>query len=349
MYYYGEENSEENDPVFEEEPFIRPATPGVTKKSFKEAMKDFSKPICFFGAVPPPEKLGEDVALKSADSWAKSFLELKPDGIIVYDIQDEKSRSGEERPFPFSKTYCPRKFAKELYQRTHLETIVYQALIPERTTETFNEYLRDTIQDFGIKNVVFVGGGSNCSLFVPEASRLAMRYSDEFHLGGVTIPERHRDQKNEHRRVLEKSQFGVSYFTSQVIYNADNVIAFLRDYNDLCKQNNIAPARIMLAFAPFGRKGTLDFLRWLGVEVANGTAERVLGRGTTQLCIDESVQICWENLRRILDVHKNLRLQVPLGVAVESVSKFRDEQKAAEDLFKHLRQEMDEFYVSKNW
>ena len=226
---------------------------------------------------------------------------------------------------------------------------MYQALTPERTAETFNDYLKETIHEYGLKNIVFVGGGSSSPLSVTEASRLAIRYSEEFHLGGVTIPERHRDQKNEHRRVLDKSQNGVNYFTSQVIYNADNVIAFLRDYNDLCKQLGVAPARIMLAFAPFGRKGTLDFLRWLGVEVANGTAERVLSRGTTQLCIDESVLICWENLRRILDVHRNLKLQVPLGIAVESVSKFKDEQKAAEDLFKLLRQEIDDFYVSKNW
>jgi len=321
----------------------------VTKKCLKELIKDSTKPVCLFGAVPPPEKLGEEVAMKSADNLAKSFIDLKPDAIIVYDIQDEKSRSGEERPFPFSKTYDPRRFAKELFQRTNFETVVYQALCSERTLENFGDYLKETIQDYGLKNIVFVGGGSTSSLLVPDASRLAMRHSDDFHLGGVTIPERHRDQKNEHRRVLEKSQCGVSYFTSQVIYNADNAIAFLRDYNDLCKQQSITPARIMFAFAPFGRKGTLDFLRWLGVEVASGTAERVLSRGTSELCVDESVQICRENLRRILDVHKSLKMQVPLGIAVESVSKFRDEQKAAEELFKMLRQEIEDFYVSKNW
>jgi len=343
MYYYGEEADEaEFEFSMNEEPFVRPGTPGTPKKSLKEIMKDPSRPVSLFGAVPPPEKLGEEVALKAADGLAKTFLDLAPDAVIVYDIQDEKSRSGSERPFPFSRTYEPRKFAKELSNRTRLETIVYQALTPDRTEETFSEYLRETLQDFEIKNVVFVGGGH---MLVPDASRLASRHSDDFHLGGVTIPERHRDQKNEHRRVLEKTQCGVNYFTSQVVYNADNAIAFLRDYHDLCKSQNVTPARIMFAFAPFGRKGTLDFLRWLGVEVASGTAERVLSRGTTQLCLDESVQICWENLKRILDVHRNLKMNVPLGIAVESVSKFRDEQKAAEDLFVKLRQLMLDYYL----
>ena len=177
MYYYGEENPEEYDIIPEEEPFIRPATP-LTKKNFKETVKENTRPVCLFGAVPPPEKLGEEVALKAADAWAKTFLELKPDGVIVYDIQvsvmllslvgakkwiafkknsqDEKSRSGAERPFPFSKTYCPRKFARELAKRTHLEVIVYQALTPERTVETFNDYLKETIHEYGLKNIVFI-------------------------------------------------------------------------------------------------------------------------------------------------------------------------------------------------
>jgi hypothetical protein len=227
--------------------------------------------------------------------------------------------------------------------------IVYQALTPERTEETFTDYLSETLSYYHLKNIVFVGGGSASPLNVSDASQLANRHSAEFHLGGVTIPERHRDQKNEHRRVLDKTQSGVQYFTSQVVYNADNMIAFLRDYNQLCIEQGVQPARIMLAFAPFGRKGTLDFLRWLGVEVASGTAERNLRRGTLPLCIDESMQVSWEILRRVLDVHRTLKLQVPLGIAVESVSKFRDEQKAAEDLFRMLRHEIEEFYNNKSW
>lgn len=348
MYYYGEDI--EDGEAFVEEPIVRVASPNaLQRRTFRELVKEQNRPVCLFGCVPPPEKLGEEVALKACDSLANTFTDLKPDGLIVYDIQDEKSRDGNERPFPFSKTYCPRRFARELYRRTQLETIVYQALCPERTHENFQEYLQETMHEFEIKNVVFVGGGSSCTMTVPDASRLAANFSHEFLLGGVTIPERHRDQKNEHRRVLDKHKSGVQYFTSQVVYNADNVIAFLRDYNEICKQNNIQPARIMLAFAPFGRKGTLDFLRWLGVEVAAGTAERILSRGSTQACLEESVQVSWENLRRVLDVHRTLRLQVPLGIAVESVSKFRDEQKAAEDLFKWLRQEIEDFYHSKNY
>lgn len=35
-------------------------------------------------------------------------MELQPDGVVVYDIQDEESRNGEDRPFPFFRTHEPR-------------------------------------------------------------------------------------------------------------------------------------------------------------------------------------------------------------------------------------------------
>jgi len=125
------------------------------------------------------------------------------------------------------------------------------------------------------------------------------------------------------------------------------MISFLRDYNQICLEKGVQPARIILAFAPFGRLNTLQFLRWLGVEVAEGTASRVLSRGVTDLCLQESIQICRENLRRIIEAHRLWKLNIPLGIAVESVSKFRDEQKAAEDLFRILRDELTNYYLSQ--
>jgi hypothetical protein len=59
---------------------------------------------------------------------------LQPDGVIVYDIQDEKSRSGEERPFPFLVTHEPRLYAQLLVHHSardrKLEPVVYRAHQP---------------------------------------------------------------------------------------------------------------------------------------------------------------------------------------------------------------------------
>ncbi len=59
------------------------------------------------------------------------------------------------------------------------------------------------------------------------------------------------------------------------------------------------------------------------------------------------VSICWENWRRILDACRRLKIDVPIGFGVESVTKSKAEQDAAINLFKELRFEMDNFYSSK--
>jgi 5,10-methylenetetrahydrofolate reductase len=77
--------------------------------------------------------------------------------------------------------------------------------------------------------------------------------SPDILLGGITIPERHRDKGDEPQRLDEKLQEGIIFFTSQVVYNADNAISMLRHYDELTKQKGKEAARIVFTFAPFGR------------------------------------------------------------------------------------------------
>src|SRR4051812_10541215 len=85
MYYYGLDDDEAG-VEFLEEPIVRPPTP-LIKRPFRELIKDTSRPVFVFGAVPPPERLGEDIAIKSCEALARTFLDIKPDAVIVYDIQ----------------------------------------------------------------------------------------------------------------------------------------------------------------------------------------------------------------------------------------------------------------------
>jgi len=176
---------------------------------------------------------------------------------------------------------------------------------------------------------------------------MATQHYYDFLLGGITIPERHRDRLDEHQRLFQKWECGVSFFTSQVVYNADNAIWMLRDYDEFCKERNKPPARIIFAFAPFGRESTVNFLRWLGVELPEGTVKRVLTRGSPERCVKESNEICWENFKRILDAARRLKLSVPIGVTVESVSKYRDEQHGANELFVSLRELLNAYYSNQ--
>lgn len=322
----------------------------LQKETLEEKVRDIRRGVGLFGTVPPPKKLEMEKVKDIAASVANSIRELNADGIIVYDIQDEPSRNGTERPFPFFHTHDPSMYARLLTENLpDSETIVYRAMLPGETEEEFTNWLKKS-QEYGHRNLVFVGGSrvpDMSLLSIPEALRLTQhRFPDEFFIGGITIPERHRDRLNEHTRIQEKVDNGISFFTSQVIYNADNAIWLLQDYDHLCKEQGKKPVRIFFTFAPFGTENTVRFLEWLGVEVPEGTKKRVLSRSSLKACIEESMQICWENFKRILDASQRLRISVPLGFSVESVSKSRMEQRGAIQLYKALKEQMDDYYYN---
>ena len=63
--------------------------------------------IRLYGIAPPklasdPERLREIAAQQVA-----RLRVLAPDGVVVYDIQDEPGRGGQARPFPFLPTVDP--------------------------------------------------------------------------------------------------------------------------------------------------------------------------------------------------------------------------------------------------
>src|SRR5258706_10831251 len=104
---------------------------------------------------------------------------------------------------------------------------------------------------------------------------------------------------------------------------------FLRD----CRGAGVEPRRIVLSFAPAGREKTFAFLRWLGVNVAAETERAILGAARP---LAKSIEICCDNLRRILE--QPYASKLPLGINVESVSINRDEIDASVDLFHALRE-----------
>jgi len=97
----------------------------------------------------------------------------------------------------------------------------------------------------------------------------------------------------------------------------------------------LEPRRIVLTFAPCGRPKTLAFLRWLGVNVAPETERTIFGAANA---LAKSIEICRDNLRRILE--QPYAAHIPLGVNVESVSINRDEIDASIELFHALSEVM---------
>jgi 5,10-methylenetetrahydrofolate reductase len=169
------------------------------------------------------------------------------------------------------------------------------------------------------------------ALPLSRAIRLASAHRAGFTIGGVVIAERHTAERSEAARLLAKGIEGCGYFISQTVYHAPPTERLLADYLRDCRGAGVAPRRIVLSFAPVGRDKTLAFLRWLGVNVAPETEREILGAAQP---LAQSIRICRDNLRRILD--GKYAAHIPLGVNVESVSINRDEIDASVDLFHAL-------------
>src|SRR6476660_10091134 len=86
-------------------------------------------------------------------------------------------------------------------------------------------------------------------------------------LGGVAIPERHRRRDDEHLRLLAKQDAGCRFFVTQVVYDVNAAKNLVSDYHYECAARGTVPAPIVFTFSVCGAMKTLDFLRWLGVDV----------------------------------------------------------------------------------
>jgi 5,10-methylenetetrahydrofolate reductase len=254
---------------------------------------------------------------------------------VVYDIQDETGRSGAPRPFPFSSTVDPRQYAAILERQLGRPAITYKAL-GESDEAQWQAWLFEAAHLHRLRFISVVGrptSGVRYPLALSRALRVAVAHAGGFTVGGVAIAERHTEQRSEAARLLAKGLEGCAYFISQTVYHAPPTEALLRDYLRDCRGAGIEPRRVVLTFAPCGRDKTLAFLRWLGVNIPADTERAILGAARP---LEKSIEICRDNLRRILD-HPYAGA-VPLGVNVESVSINRDEIDASVDLFHALRE-----------
>jgi hypothetical protein len=288
-----------------------------------------------YGTTPP--RLGtppEEVAA-AADKLAARLQGLPLDGVVVYDIQDETGRTQLPRPFPFVGTIDPRDYARLLVQRCGKPAITYKSLgaLDESAWRT---WLSESIDTRLLSIVGRPTSGVSYPLSLSRAIRIAAEHPAGFTVGGVAIAERHSARRSEAARLLAKGIEGCSYFISQTVYHAPPTQRLLRDYLRDCRGAGADPRRVILTFAPCGREKTMAFLRWLGVNVAPETERAILGAARP---LAKSIEICRDNLRRILD--GPYRGAIPLGVNVESVSINRDEIDASIELFHVLRETLE--------
>src|SRR5262245_33953711 len=175
-----------------------------------------------YGIAPPklatePERLAEI----AAQQVSRARL-LTPDGLVVYDIQDEPGRHGEARPFPFLPTVSPEVYADGALAELEIPKIVYRC-VGAHSREVFSRWLERVRAAPDRRVGVFVGAprgrASTTGLPLTEAYALA-HAAPNLVLGGIAIAERHVAKEDEHQRMLAKQDAGCRLFITQSVYDA---------------------------------------------------------------------------------------------------------------------------------
>jgi hypothetical protein len=294
-------------------------------------IKNRESGIVLYGMVPPKKGTDKEKIKEIADRQIQRLDGQNIDGLILYDIQEEKSRTAEERPFPFIETLDSFAYSKDYLSALSIPKIVYRA-VGKHSRNEIEEFLKNAPAEDYL--TVFVGAASKAqevTMSLPDAYALKQEVNSNLLLGGVTIPERHQKKGDEHIRVFNKIAQGCSFFVSQGVYDVNASKNFLSDYYYYGQENNIPLVPIMLTFTPCGSVKTLGFMKWLGISIPRWLENDLVHASDI---LEKSVDFCeqsWLELKAFAD-----EKQIPIGCNIESVAIRKVEVEASIELLHRI-------------
>lgn len=292
-----------------------------------EKIRNRESGIILYGIVPP--KKGTD-AKKVEEISSRQIQRLKGlniDGLILYDIQDEKSRTEEERPFPFMETLDSFLYSREYLSSLSIPKIIYRSVGKYNRVE-LSRFLEDLSPEKDLS--VFVGASSKyqeVTMSVGDAYKLRLDIDSNIVLGGVTIPERHSSKNDEHIRVFNKISQGCSFFVSQGVYDVNSSKSFLSDYYYYGLENNIPLVPIIFTLTPCGSPKTLQFMKWLGISIPKWLENELL---YSKDILEQSVKYSEQNWMELKSFANEKG--IPIGCNIESVAVRKAEVEASIEL-----------------
>jgi hypothetical protein len=290
--------------------------------------------IALYGISPP--KLSTEPASLAAivEQQAARFRALGPDGLVLYDIQDESDRTSAPRPFPFLPTLSPEQYAFTHLADVDVAKVVYRS-VPETSPAAFVAWLEGVRASGRPELSVLVGAPKKREgahrLDLRDAYALAREHAPDLVLGGIAIAERHPRDHTEHVRMIDKMDRGCRFFVTQAVYDASTTKSMLSDYAHALAEQGRAPAPVVLTFSPCGSVKTLELMKWLGISFPRWL-ENDLRRAPDPLAT--SLRLC-EQIHADVDAFAREK-GIPLGFNVESVSIRRAEIDASVALFEAL-------------
>lgn len=287
--------------------------------------------IILYGITPPrAESTGEKIR-EIARIQSERVLALGADGLIIYDLQDETSRTAQQRPFPFTPTLDAWAFANDYISLDGISKIVYCS-VGKRTPEAMQHMMEAISPADSLVLVGLPSRNEKALINLKDAYKLWNAARPESPLGGVAIAERHTSDQAEHIRLMKKAASGCSYFITQCVYNVELMRKLV---TDLCQESAALGAEVpvlIFTLTPCGSAKTLQFLDWLGINVPAHLADE-LNRSDDML--QKSVDVCVEIAKDIAQFcHER---NVPFGFNIESVSARKSEIEASERLLRDVK------------
>lgn len=276
--------------------------------AFQEALLNPAIPMTLFEVVPP--------AAAKPEAMESSLHELQQlrgrvDAINIPEIHDE-DRPG-ERTSKFIERVEPRILGTRIKRELEIDAVINRVTVHDARPE---HWFRETLGSWDIANWVLVGGESK-EIRYPgpnpgEAAKLIKSLDLPVSLGGITIPSR----VNEPDRIRKKHAQGVDFFTSQVMFDSNDLVWLIQRLNGV-------EARIFISFAPVTNRRNLEFLRWLGVDIPRDLDRFLLGSeqgeaAPAETCLERSINLAQ---RILMDVFDNLPPEPPpLGLNIEHIT-----------------------------
>ncbi|MGO8786595.1 MAG: hypothetical protein ACLQVL_04330 [Terriglobia bacterium] len=276
---------------------------------FQEVLLHPAIPMTLFEVVPPAAAKPE-----ALDSSLQELQQLRGrvDAINIPEIHDE-DRPG-ERTSKFIERVEPRLLGSRIKRELGIDVVINRVTVHDSGPA---RWFRETCGAWDIPNWVLVGGESK-EIRYPgpnpgEAARLVKSLGLPVSLGGITIPSR----VNEPQRIRKKHADGVEFFTSQVMFDSNDLVWLIQRLNGV-------EARIFISFAPVSNRRDLDFLRWLGVDIPADLDRFLLGpepgaAAAAETCLERSINLAQ---RILMDVFDNLPPDPPpIGLNIEHITR----------------------------
>ena len=276
--------------------------------SFQERLLHPAIPMTMFEVVPP--------AAAKPEAMETSLHELRQlrgrvDAINIPEIHDE-DRPG-ERTSKFIERVEPRLLGSRLRRELGMDAVINRVTVHDQEPE---RWFRETLESWGIAHWVLVGGESK-EIRYPgpnpgEAATLVKSLKLPVSLGGITIPSR----VNEPDRIRAKHAQGLEFFTSQVMFDSNDLVWLIQRLNGV-------EARIFISFAPISNRRNLEFLRWLGADIPRDLDRFLLGPekgepAPAATCLERSINLAQ---RILMDVFDNLPPDPPpIGLNIEHIT-----------------------------